>query len=358
VILDFEMPGMNGFETTEKIKANPEIDDTNIVMMPSYGRRGHAHKAIQSGISAYLIKPIRQVELFDCVTTLMTGVKTSQDQENGFDDVSGLITRHSLLEKRSANGLPILIATDDVKNQGTISMQLELLGYRSELVSDGYEAIAALKRRSYALILLDTEIPGLDGYGTAKKIRNHLLEGTVPIVAITTEPSRKGKKRALEAGMNTYLSMPMSEDELSNTIDELINVNPASRDEKEVAEHEKEANLAPSAESYLKSIAEEFGADMAEMTVSLFTEDASRHIREINSAIENDDSKLIASLCESLQLVCETISATSLQHLCIEIGENAGNGDKSGAAESAGMLNSEFDSIVKRIENLALAPLG
>ncbi|NNE68307.1 MAG: PAS domain S-box protein [Pyrinomonadaceae bacterium] len=348
VLIDQEMPGLTGFETAEIIKQNPKIMDTRVVIMPSHGRRGHAHDAIRSGISAYLIKPIRQVELFDCVTTMMVG----DDHERNDDPagVSGLITRHSLLEKRTENGMPILIASDDVSNQNVLSMQLELLGYRSEVVSDAAEVSSALKRRDYSLIFVD--FAGSKNDKTATQIREYLKDSIVPLVGISEQ---RAKPRP---GFNACISLPVSEEEMARTIERLMNdeTRPAAVPQ-ESDKSRSETPTAHSVEKHIEELIEELGEEIAGMTVSLFTEDTNRNISELRAANRNGDFDGLQELAASIAETAETVGAQDLIEICNEITASRRNGHAPDLSETVERLDKEFDRVLKKLERLPLAPV-
>uniref|UniRef100_UPI003559DD83 response regulator n=1 Tax=Sulfuricaulis sp. TaxID=2003553 RepID=UPI003559DD83 len=167
VILDMMMPGMDGLALAHAIKADPAIATAHLVMLTSVGLRGDATQARDSGIDGYLSKPVRQSELYDCIATVMGKVVGD----------GTLITRHNVSTPRQRSNARLLLAEDNPVNQEVATGMLEMLGYRADVVADGQEALEALARGSYDLILMDCQMPRLDGFEATRAIRREEQDG-------------------------------------------------------------------------------------------------------------------------------------------------------------------------------------
>lgn len=221
-ILDLMMPGMDGFELANAIKTDPEIPKLEMVLLTSFGQRGDGDTARQVGISAYLTKPVRNSHLFDCLMgvignrSLVLNVDIAEIEPK-------LITRHSLAESNSFSNTLILLAEDNIVNQKVAARQLKKLGYRADVVSNGLEALEALGRIPYDLVLMDCQMPGMDGYEATAEIRRR--EGSAkhtPIVAMTAHALDSDRAKCIEAGMDEYVSKPVKPEELGEVLEKLL----------------------------------------------------------------------------------------------------------------------------------------
>jgi CheY-like chemotaxis protein len=213
-ILDFQMPVMDGIELTCRIKADAALQFTPLVMLSSLGMRDDIQAARQAGVSAHLTKPIRQSQLFDCLATLLgqplPQPAPSRALPSDLPRVASLPTSRSL----------ILLAEDNVVNQKLAVRLLEKMGCRCDVVANGAEAVAAVQRIAYALVLMDCQMPEIDGFEATKTIRES-EQGTnthIPIVAMTANAMQGDRERCLEAGMDDYVSKPIKPETLRTVL--------------------------------------------------------------------------------------------------------------------------------------------
>jgi signal transduction histidine kinase/DNA-binding response OmpR family regulator len=204
-LLDLHMPDVDGMELGRRIKSEPAIASIRLVLLTSIGTRGQARDAQDSGFAAFLTKPLRQSALHDCLVTLF-----------GFPNgaavggiTSPLITRHTLAEARDARRARILVAEDHVINQLVAVGLLERLGYRAEVVSNGREAVEAVARTRYDLVLMDCQMPEMDGFEATRAIRAQEDGRRIPILALTADATDQVREHCHEAGMDDYLSKPV-----------------------------------------------------------------------------------------------------------------------------------------------------
>jgi two-component system, sensor histidine kinase and response regulator len=178
-ILDMQMPGMDGIELAQRIKADPSISSTQLIMLSSVGR-GVAEEAQRVGIAAYLTKPVRQSQLFDAIVKAMASGEEEVSSTPAVADAS-LATRHSLRSKAKSRDKSthahLLLAEDNSVNQIVAMRMLQKLGYRVDVVANGLEAIEALSRIPYAAVLMDVQMPEMDGHQATTEIRRREKEG-------------------------------------------------------------------------------------------------------------------------------------------------------------------------------------
>jgi CheY-like chemotaxis protein len=213
-ILDMVMPDLDGVTLGRKIKADSKIGKTQLVMLTSLGNRGDAKVMQEVGFSAYLIKPVKSSQLRACL-----GMVVSNHGLQSAGQGIPLVTRHSVAEQRKLN-IKILLAEDNPINQKVVLRTLEKMGYRAEAVIDGKEVLSALEKIDYDLILMDVQMPEMNGFETTQGIRQKEKNTGrhVHIIAMTAHAMKGDRERCLEAGMDDYISKPIQANSLWDAI--------------------------------------------------------------------------------------------------------------------------------------------
>jgi signal transduction histidine kinase/DNA-binding response OmpR family regulator len=206
VLTDGNMPEMDGFQLAEEIRKNPELSGATVMMLTSGGQRGDAARCRELGLAGYLTKPVGQGELLDAVLRV-AGSKGSTEKP-------AVVTRHSLREERRP--LRILLAEDNLVNQTLASRLLEKHGHNVVTTGNGREALERLENESFDLVLMDVQMPEIDGFEATATIRKkEETTGThLPVVAMTAHAMQGDKERCLAAGMDGYVSKPVNAKEL------------------------------------------------------------------------------------------------------------------------------------------------
>ncbi len=215
VITDSAMPEMDGFELAEKIGEElPAENRPKTLLLTSFGTRGDAAKCVQAGISAYLHKPVNEFELLDAVLHARRQVSTANGQQP-------LITQHSLRENKKS--LKILLAEDNKINQVLAQRLLEKWGHKVQVCNNGREAVEAAMSQDFDLILMDVQMPEMDGIQATSIIRRReeAVGKHVPIFAMTAYAMESDKEKCIAAGMDGYVSKPINTQELFQTIEAL-----------------------------------------------------------------------------------------------------------------------------------------
>jgi PAS domain S-box-containing protein len=216
-ILDLQMPDMNGLELARRIKAESPLSSTRLILLTSLGRRGDAKAAHDVGIAAYLTKPIRQSQLYKCLSLVLAS--SSSAASDVAQSPAPLITRHSLSEAQAQSRGRILVVEDNPINQKVVVKMIELLGCRVDVAGDGREAVEALERIPYALVFMDCHMPVMDGFQATHAIRRREGGGRrTPIIALTANAMQEDRQRCLEAGMDDFLSKPVASKALAETL--------------------------------------------------------------------------------------------------------------------------------------------
>ena len=215
VLTDCHMPEADGFVLADRIKRNPELAEATIMMLTSGGRPGDAERCRQWGIAAYLTKPVRQPELWEAVLSVLSrkGLEAGR---------SSLVTRHSLREGR--RGLRVLLAEDSAVNRTLVDRLLSKRGHTVLAVSNGRDALAALETQTFDLLLIDVQMPDLDGFEATAAIREQerATGKRLPVLALTGHAAPGYGERCLAAGMDGYISKPIHAQELFDAIDRSV----------------------------------------------------------------------------------------------------------------------------------------
>ena len=214
ILLDGQMPEMDGFTLAEHIHKDPELVNATIMMLTSAGHLGDAARCRELGIAAYLVKPIRQGELLDAICQVLDGTARKQPEP--------LVTRHTLREEK--HRIRILLAEDNAVNQTLAVRLLEKRGYWVTVAPNGQAAVEAFQTGGFELVLMDIQMPGMDGFEATAAIRERekLIGGHIPIVAMTAHALVGDQERCIASGMDGYISKPIRTSEMFGTIERML----------------------------------------------------------------------------------------------------------------------------------------
>ena len=211
-LIDLRLPEMDGFELARRIKQSAELRDTALVMLTSIPQRGQAAAAQEAGIAGYLTKPVRRAHLKRCLLSVLGAAG---------DNHQPLVTAHRLMEEQARRQARVLLAEDNAVNQKLAARLLEKHGLRVDVVANGREAVEAAARIRYALILMDCQMPEMDGFEATAEIRR-AEDGTgqhTPILAMTASAMPGDRERCLTAGLDDYVSKPIRPEEFYAVVD-------------------------------------------------------------------------------------------------------------------------------------------
>jgi two-component system, sensor histidine kinase and response regulator len=214
VFIDMQMPELDGAQTARFIKTDDEISPIKIVILTSIGQRGDARLCEEIGCAGYLLKPIRKAELLEIIQTVIGEGEIVQAEQP-----RNLITRHSIAERKLLNK-QILLAEDNPINQKLAVTLLKKGGYRVKTVETGLQTVEAIKNGSFLMVLMDIQMPEMDGYEATKRIRELPDDrGRLPIIAMTAHAMRGDREKCIEAGMDDYISKPIQPEALFKLLD-------------------------------------------------------------------------------------------------------------------------------------------
>ncbi len=299
LLLDLQMPELDGFDVAKKIKDNPLGDDLKIILLTSLGRKGDAARCREVGISGYLTKPIKQSELLDAIMMAM-----SSSEED-----AAVITRHTVQEARKR--LNILVAEDNPVNQRLAEKLLKKRGHHVVLASNGKEAIEAIGEEDFDLVLMDVQMPDMDGLTATREIRKMEVhhqssifnrQYSIPIIAMTANAMKGDREKCLESGMDDYISKPINVEKLFGVIEKFSHKLKDHKKEKPFPSLKK--TEAKSKEVFDLSKAMEVVAGDKEIfkeIANIFLENSSAYVTQIREAITGSDVLSLEHAAHSLK---------------------------------------------------------
>jgi two-component system sensor histidine kinase/response regulator len=216
VLLDEQMPGMDGLRVIERIRGMASLHGVTIIMLTSADQNSSALRCRELGVDTYLIKPIKPTELFAMIQRALGSTLGTLRLSN----TAGSSPRLPSAPHGAGRSLSILVAEDNSVNQRLVVAMLEKMGHRPTLAVDGIEAVNKSSRTSFDLILMDVQMPGIDGFEATRRIRS-LATGTAnrtPIIAMTACAMTGDRERCIEAGMDDYVSKPVTLDTIARAL--------------------------------------------------------------------------------------------------------------------------------------------
>jgi PAS domain S-box-containing protein len=345
LITDVHMAGMDGFEVARRIREDRRFDDLFIVTITSVGRPGDGVLCEQLGISSYLLKPITPTELRDAIQLTLA-------QDRSAPSESQLVTRHSLRE--AWQSLRVLLAEDNEVNQRLATAILERLGHRVTHARNGREVLELSAKDSFDLILMDIQMPEMGGVEATQLIREREAKegGHMPIVAMTAHAMAGDRERFLAAGMDEYISKPISQERLREVVRNL-GKSPEEQDvvpPVEVADDLSRTEEAPVSasptndagdmpfdrEELLKRV--ESDRELLSTLVAVFKADRPHRMEEIEHALEAGDATALSSAAHTIKGALGVFGAEPARSIAEEL-ENLGRGGRvDGARELVARL--------------------
>jgi len=390
LIMDMHMPMMNGVELARQVKADPVLADTRLVMLTSMGQRGDAALVQEAGIAAYLTKPIHQYQLQDCLLMVMNPSEMNTAQ---------FVTKHTLLEAAQRREGRLLVADDNMVNQKVAVRMLERLGYRVDVVANGLEAVEAVSRIPYHAVLMDCQMPEMDGYEATREIRrrealsvrrdqndsdsSHIsqvkghpsrITPHLPVIAMTANAMQGDREKCLESGMDDFLSKPVKPEELEAVLERWLPTRERSliardpyRENHEIhhthdtqPETHNETQDPPLDAATLDGLKELGGDDPSFLieVIQQFLQDGPAHVAAIRHAVVDDDADALMKAAHALKGSCRNMGALSLGELCLTLEHQGQTGQAGDLEDVLTQLESAYSRTQRALEaELARLPV-
>jgi two-component system sensor histidine kinase/response regulator len=310
IIIDLLMPGMNGFEFSQRLRQADEYTQIPIILLASIGAIGDGKTCDDIGINGYLTKPIRHEEL-----KLLLGRVLGQINETA-EEKAGVVTRHTLAETKRKN-IHILLAEDYETNRKLATHQLESSGFFVTPANDGEDAVKKFENSSFDLILMDIQMPVMDGYQATKLIREmEAADQKIPIIAMTAHAIQGYRAQCLKAGMDDYITKPLKKEVLLSTVSKWLQGRKAEAGSENLYMPTPGSSKKKSKAKILdlQTALEEFGNDKRFFYEVLdeFIETVERQLRSIKAAIEKKNYKLVIKQAHSIKGGAANIRAQNL----------------------------------------------
>jgi two-component system sensor histidine kinase/response regulator len=334
-VLDKHMPHFDGEMLGATIRDDVKLRDAALVMMTSGPARGDAARVAKAGFAAYLVKPVRQSQLHDC----LVAVRGQGTRIRGRPaSTRPIITRHTLAEREKGR-VRILLAEDNPVNQKVALKILEKLGYRADVVGTGSETVQALLSSEYDLVLMDVQMPEMDGMEATRRIRDPntgAINPRTPIVALTAHAMGGDRQKCVDAGMDGYLTKPIKASELAAELARWLT--PRS-----------EAAAEPVFDkTVLLNLLDGDREAAAEITID-FLHDAPRLVGTVREAVEAGDLALARQRAHTLKGASAAVGATALRYMSARLEEAAA----AGTYEDLPALLASMDRQVARLKQMA-----
>jgi two-component system, sensor histidine kinase and response regulator len=323
-ILDMKMPDINGLMVAQAIKAEPTIAPRRIAILSSVAFEGDADAAKEAGVAMFLRKPLRQRELYRALTTIMNA------QEDMASEVGASIEPVQPLAQFEGD---VLLVEDNPVNQELAQNLLEVLGCRVDIAADGRDAITAATRRPYALVLMDCQMPVMDGFEATAEIRRREAEDPhrprLPIVALTAHALHGDREHCLAAGMNDYLTKPFTQGQLATVLEQWLPRNVTTTlNHGDImtgaASTHGNSKATPPVIDYqtlvsIRAIQRPGKPDVLNRAITLYLDTAPKLLTSLRVGIQGHDAISVHRAAHSLKSSSASLGALELAALCQDL---------------------------------------
>ena len=341
-LVDALMPEMDGFELAEEIKHRPRLAMATVMMLSS-GQRADAARRHELGIAACLTKPIKQSDLLDTILTTLSNATPTSHETTAPPRESPLAPHRRL---------HILLAEDNSVNQRLALKLLEKRGHTAVVAANGAEALATHATEKFDLILMDVQMPEMDGFAATKAIRAREASGSsasgaqteapphIPIVAMTAHAMKGDRERCLEAGMDTYISKPLNPQQLYEIIE---SVTVLGNEAKNVAVEAAAADPVFDREALFARVEDD--QDLLREIIGLFLDEAPDLLRAIRESLEHRDTASLERSAHALKGSVGNFGAKSAFESALKLETMGRSGDLNGASETLAELEAKISRL-------------
>ena len=338
VLTDANMPDVDGFTLAKEIKEDPMLGSTVIMMLSSGDRRGDVTRCEGLGLAAYLLKPVKQSELFDAIV-LALGVSEVEDDSS---------YKAAIEEIAQTGPLKVLLAEDSLVNQRLAVGLLEKHGHTVVVARQGREAVATLQSQSFDVVLMDVQMPEMDGFEATAAIRDQEKRTGrhVPIVAMTAHAMKGDRERCLAAGMDRYVSKPIRAGQLFQVIESVLAVHeqtPATPDS--TPTDKSVVNWSAALEGT------EGDRDLLLLTVEAFLEESPRLLVTIRGAIAENATAELETAAHALKSTLLFLGADTASDAAAQLEEMARAGNLDNGQDTFTILETEMNGVMSALRD-------
>jgi len=351
-VLDMQMPDMDGIQLARAISAEPAISSTRLVLLTSIGININ-ETARMAGVEVVLNKPVRQSQLHDALATML-GTPTETQSRPSRRGVKSAPHATPVAEGQASRG-HVLLVEDYPVNQMVATRMLERSGYRVDAVNNGREAVEALSNIPYGAVLMDVQMPEMDGYEATAEIRRRERSGShTPIIAMTADAMQGDREKALAAGMDDYIAKPVKHEELEAVLERWI-----PQPEQEPLEQRSDGAAGANENSPALDLSvlesrrgpqKDEEPDKLARIVGLFIEDVPLRLEELRQAVERGEAQEVEETAHMLKGGSGYMGAVRMSEICAGLQELGASGELSRAPELLDELEAEFKRIRPALE--------
>lgn len=318
ILIDHHMPGMDGASLAEHISADKRFSSTVMIMLSSVTDEFTQESLTALGISSYLTKPIVGDQLYQNICQALDGSSIPNNTLSNND-----IDEPNTTSAAALHGVDILVAEDNPVNQELIFLQLQELGARIELSDNGELAIEKLREKQFDLVIMDCQMPVLDGYAATRRIRNLGITAKngqpVPVLAMTANAHKADRKACIDAGMNDYLSKPYSFDKLLETLQCLLPQKDRLAPVAEQTTHGMALDAKALAE--VRQLQRQGAPNILHRLIDIYLETSPELVDDLLQGASKGDARVVELNAHSLKSSSARLGASELADLCLQLEE-------------------------------------
>jgi two-component system sensor histidine kinase/response regulator len=353
VITDFQMPDMDGAMLGQRIIQMRELANTRLVMLTSLDRHDDTPRLAALGFAAYLTKPVRVRELIDAVARVMSGSPRQWQM-----DTQPMITLNMLSQPPVQQGFAghVLLVEDNFVNQKVAVRFLERLGCTVEVASNGAEGVAACQQGQFDIVLMDLQMPVMDGMTATRKIRESETSSHTPIIALTANAMTGDRELCEAAGMDGYLTKPIEVERLRNILAKFgLEKTDAAIAGSVAADLPDQGLTAPVDLREFQSVTEG-DQSFAQELVAAFVASGERQLAEMAAAVVQNDRAALAKAAHQFKGACANMHAQALKSLAEHMEIDSATADARALDHGNALLRREFDRVKQFLTDPAVVP--
>jgi len=341
VISDLQMPEMDGFELVENIRRSPQFGEIPVLLLSSSVQQGERERCRKLGIAAYVAKPIQPSELLDAILSVLSMHASKPELET--------TEAATPVQTDGRQGMKVLLAEDNLVNRTLAKRLLEKHGHAVIVAENGREALKALERESVDLVLMDVQMPEMDGLEAMAAIREKekISGGRIPIIALTAHAMKGDREKCLEAGADDYLTKPIHTAELFEAVDRLkngkVSATPAANGNASVP-----GASAFDIDAALRHV--EGDRELLDEIVRIFSDDCPKTMAEIQNSIRAADLSVLERAAHALKGAAANLCATGVTRSAADLEHSARTGDLTQVRDQFRALETAVEQLLHELE--------
>jgi two-component system, sensor histidine kinase and response regulator len=352
-VTDTHMPDMNGFGLVTRIRNLSEMSSMPVLMLSSGARREDADRCRQLGIGSLLSKPVRRKDLLSAIVASLGCHATPQSSTK-------VLAREFTSRDREVH---ILLAEDNRVNQTVASRLLARLGYTLVIANNGYEAIGLLRRQTFDLVLMDVQMPEMDGITATERIREYekSTHGHIPIIAMTAHIMKEDRTRCLAAGMDGYVTKPLNSEELKAAILTALDETPETEKDTSLVQGKGQTRKAREVRWNISKTLEQLGGDetLLREVLDIFLDEAPKHLATLRLAVAQGIAETVETSAHTLKGELGYMGLPEISQTAVEIESMGRSNNVTGAASLLSQFEADLTGLftaIRGAKSLAFVP--